>query len=228
MFTGIIQCMGQIVAVQRNGREARFTVRPQGNFADLQDGESIAHDGVCLSLESHTAQEYVVYASAETLACSTLGTFAVGQLVNLERALALGDRLGGHLVSGHVDCVAHVRRILAAGASRCVEIAFPAEHAPEVIAKGSVALDGISLTINDCGDDFLRVNIIPDTQKRTTMQRWRAGTPVNMETDLLGKYVRRMLRCGEVPAASPVSPGTGRSAGSAGMSREFLARNGFL
>lgn len=223
MFTGIIQCTGQIVDVRRSGQEARFTVRPGMPFHDLQDGESIAHNGVCLSLESHTAQTYVVYASAETLQRSTLGMLSVGQLVNLERALAVGDRLGGHIVSGHVDCVAHVRRILAAGASRCVEIVFPAVHAPEVIAKGSVALDGISLTINECGDDFLRVNIIPDTQKRTTMHLWRAGTAINMETDVLGKYVRRMLQCGETPCAAPVA-----ARSTSGMSREFLARNGFL
>lgn len=224
MFTGIIQCTGRIVAVARRGDERRFTIESAESFADLRDGESIAHNGVCLSVESHGARDYVAYASGETIARTTLGALAVGAEVNLERALAIGDRLGGHLVSGHVDCVAHVRRLIPAGASLRVEIAFPAAHAPEVIAKGSVALDGISLTINDCTRDVLQVNVIPDTQKRTTMRHWRAGTAVNMETDIIGKYVRRLLQCGE---AQPSVNGE-RPPQAAKISRDFLLRNGFL
>ena len=224
MFTGIIQCTGVLTGVVRHGEERRFTVRPAQPFDALQDGESIAHNGVCLSVESHTAQDYVVYASAETVARSTLGSLSIGAEVNLERALALGDRLGGHLVSGHVDCVAHVRRIVAAGSSLKIDLTYPAACAPEVIRKGSVCLDGISLTINDCGRDALQVNVIPDTQRRTTMRHWRPGTAVNMETDIIGKYVRRLFQCGVARnEGMPASAG-----GSPAISHEFLRQNGFL
>lgn len=225
MFTGIIQCTGTLTGVVRTGGDERhFTVRPASPLAEVQDGESIALNGVCLSVESHTPQEYVVYASAETVGRSTLGSLATGAEVNLERALALGDRLGGHLVSGHVDCVAHVRRIISAGSSLKVELTYPAAYAPEVICKGSVCLDGISLTINDCGRDTLQVNVIPDTQKRTTMRHWRPGTAVNMETDIIGKYVRRLFQCGMVRNESLTAP----AGGSQAISHEFLRQNGFL
>lgn len=224
MFTGIIQCTGVIAALARRGDERRFTIRPADVMPDMRDGESIALNGVCLSVESHTERDYVAYASGETISRSTLGALTVGAEVNLERALALGDRLGGHVVSGHVDCVAHVRRLIPAGASLRVEIAFPAAYAPEVIPRGSVTLDGISLTINDCDRDSLRVNVIPDTQKRTTMRHWRPGTAVNMETDIIGKYVRRLFQCG-VPQQDAEGINAPRCPE---ISRDFLSRNGFL
>ena len=225
MFTGIIQCTGILSGVVRTGDERRFTIRPAVPFSGVQDGESIAHNGVCLSVESHTAEDYVVYASAETVNRSTLGSLSTGDEVNLERALALGDRLGGHLVSGHVDCVARVRRIISAGSSVRVELSYPSAYAPEVISKGSVCLDGISLTINDCGRDSLQVNVIPDTQKRTAMRHWRPGTAVNMETDVIGKYVRRLFQCGVVRDSGMA----GSSAGNGpAISHEFLRQNGFL
>lgn len=230
MFTGIIQGQGEITSLRKNGTECRLAIRPLFTLTDVIDGESIAVNGTCLSVENHSCDGFTAYASAETLARTTLGTLRNGDLVNLERALALGDRLGGHLVSGHVDCLATVREVRTAGQSVCCRLEFPASFGPEVIAKGSVALDGISLTVNDCGPDFLEVNIIPDTQKRTTMRRWRPGTRVNMETDLIGKYVRSLL--------GPWSGQTGipdKDAGSgatvekvSNISRELLLRNGFI
>lgn len=236
MFTGIIQGQGEISSLRKTGAECRLAIRPLFILPDVIDGESIAVNGACLSVESHSRDAFTAYASAETLARTTLGALRNGDLVNLERALALGDRLGGHLVSGHVDCLATVRDVRPAGQSLRCRLEFPADFGPEVIAKGSVALDGISLTVNDCGPDFLEVNIIPDTQKRTTMRQWRPGARVNMETDLIGKYVRSLLGpWSGITGATGVPGKTGRTDGSAaatearaGVSRELLLRNGFI
>ena len=205
MFTGIIQGQGEIVGLRRSGQECRMEVRPLFPLENIVDGESIAHNGACLSVERHSGSTFTVYASGESLSRTTLGDLRKGDLVNLERALALGDRLGGHLVSG--------------SSLRCT-LAFPPAFAAEVIEKGSVTLDGISLTINACGKDFLTVNVIPDTQKRTTMLHWRPGSRVNMETDLIGKYVRRIMQC---QADGPATPQK-----SSGINKEFLLQNGFL
>ena len=203
MFTGIIQGQGEIVGLRRSGQECRMEVRPLFPLENIVDGESIAHNGACLSVERHSGSTFTVYASGESLSRTTLG-----------------DRLGGHLVSGHVDCVATVRSVEQAGSSLRCTLAFPPAFAAEVIEKGSVTLDGISLTINACGKDFLTVNVIPDTQKRTTMLHWCPGSRVNMETDLIGKYVRRIMQC---QADGPATPQR-----SSGINKEFLLQNGFL
>lgn len=231
MFTGIIQGLGRVAQIRKSGAECRFTLRPQFNLTHINDGESIAVNGACLSVENHSADIFTVYASAETLNATTLGSLATGDAVNLERALALGDRLGGHLVSGHVDCIAQVSDIRSEGQSVRCRLNFPLEFGPEVITKGSVCLDGISLTVNDCGPDFLEVNVIPDTQKRTSMRDWRPGVNVNMETDLIGKYVRRLLGPWQEAAKGASSIHTSANASTqqaASLSREFLLRNGFI
>ena len=193
MFTGIIQGMGRVAAVDRSGSETRFTLRPDFALADYALGESIAVNGVCLTVETFGQGWFTAYASAETLSVTNLGALRVSSTVNLERALAMGDRLGGHIVSGHVDCLAEVVSVRQAGESRIYQLSFPAEFGTQVIPKGSVALDGISLTVNDCGRDYLEVNIIPATQRETTISGWTPGRRVNMETDVIGKYVQRML-----------------------------------
>lgn len=193
MFTGIIQGIGRVAALDRRGSETRLTVRPDFALSDYALGESIAVNGVCLTVETFGRDWFSAYASAETLAVTNLGGLRVSSPVNLERALALGDRLGGHIVSGHVDCLAEVVSIRPAGQSRIYRLAFPGRFATQVIPKGSVALDGISLTVNDCGQDYLEVNIIPATQRETTISGWAQGQRINMETDVIGKYVSRML-----------------------------------
>jgi riboflavin synthase len=193
MFTGIIQGVGQVAALDRSGSETRFTLRPGFALADYALGESIAVNGVCLTVETFGQGWFTAYASAETMSVTNLGELRVSSTVNLERALALGDRLGGHIVSGHVDCLAEVQSVRPAGESRIYRLGFPETHASQVIPKGSVALDGISLTVNDCGRDYLEVNIIPATQRETTISGWAPGRRVNMETDVIGKYVQRML-----------------------------------
>jgi len=169
MFTGLIQGKGRVESVEMRGAETRLKVRALFDLAQIVLGESIAVNGACLTVETCGENWFTVYASAETLKHTSLGGLKTGGAVNLERALALGDRLGGHLVSGHVDCLATVQDIKPAGESRVYTLAFPAEFGALVVPKGSVALDGISLTVNDCGPEFLSVNIIPATQRETTI-----------------------------------------------------------
>jgi riboflavin synthase len=225
MFTGLIQATGRLARCEVHGDERTFTIMPDFSLSDVVDGESIAVNGTCLSVERHGDDYFTVYASGETIHRTTLGSLLQGTIVNLERAMRVGDRLGGHIVAGHVDCLARVESMEQAGASIRCRFSFPSSFAAEVITKGSVALDGISLTINACGDDWLSVNIIPDTQKRTSMRYWKPGALVNMETDVLGKYVRRCLAQDKAaPDASSGSAGGAKS----NITREFLLERGFL
>lgn len=219
MFTGLVIGQGTLVRVLPGPGEARLVLRADAPLPDLRVGESIAVNGVCLTAESGSADTFTAYASAETLARSTLGDLRPGARVNLERALALGDRLGGHLVSGHVDAVAVVDDVRPEGASLRVRLSFAAEHGAEIIPKGSVALDGISLTVNDCGPDWLCVNVIPETARVTTVRDWRGGTRVNLETDILGKYARRLL--------GPYLPQGGAAQEGSGLTLDFLSEHGF-
>jgi riboflavin synthase len=203
MFTGIIQGMGRVASVDRGASETRFTLRPEFPLTDYALGESIAVNGVCLTVETFGKGWFTAYASAETMSVTNLGALGVSSTANLERALAMGDRLGGHIVSGHVDCLAEVLAVRQAGESRIYRLGFPKEFGAQVIPKGSVALDGISLTVNDCGHEYLEVNIIPATQRETTISGWSPGRQVNMETDVIGKYVQRMLAPWAGGAAGP-------------------------
>lgn len=220
MFTGIIQCQGQLVSRKTQGDEARFVIRPQTPLPSPELGESIAVNGACLTAESFSQGTFTAYASGETLERTTLGSLGPGDTVNLEQALTLSSRLGGHMVSGHVDCTATVQAVHPKGSSFLFRLVFPAEFGSLVIPKGSVALDGISLTVNECGNDFLEVNIIPETQKSTTISQWKPGRIVNMETDLIGKYVQRMLSAWQ-GGASRNAPEQSR------LSLDFLREQGF-
>ncbi|MBU1229827.1 MAG: riboflavin synthase [Proteobacteria bacterium] len=219
MFTGLVQGKGRVESAEARGAETRLKIRALFELSDIALGESIAVNGACLTVETFGENWFTVYASAETLRHTSLGALRTGGAVNLERALALGDRLGGHLVSGHVDCLAVVQDIRPAGESRVYTLAFPAEFGPLVVPKGSVALDGISLTVNGCGPEFLSVNIIPATQRETTISGWTAGTKVNMETDLIGKYVRNML--------GPWLAASGGGKAPSALSMDFLREHGF-
>jgi len=193
MFTGLVMGMGRIEAAEGRGSETRFRIRALFDLPAIEQGESIAVNGVCLTVETFGEGWFTAYASRETLSVSSLGTLRTGGKVNLERAMALGDRFGGHIVSGHVDALAEVAATRPAGESTIYRLTFDAAHGRYVIPKGSVALDGISLTVNGCGPDWLEVNIIPETQKATTIADWKPGRTVNMETDVIGKYVERMV-----------------------------------
>lgn len=217
MFTGLVMGLGRVMAVDAKGDETRFRIKALFDLDRIVLGESIAVNGVCLTVETAGEREFTAYASAETLSASGLGKLKPGSQVNLERALALGDRLGGHLVSGHVDCLATVESVTPLGQSVRYKVTFPEDFSVFVVPKGSVALDGISLTVNDCGAGYLTVNIIPSTQGTTTISGWKPGTAVNMETDMLGKYVLRML--GPWQAAQGKGPSR--------ISEAFLREHGF-
>ncbi len=224
MFTGIVLGQGEVRSVQAMGRETRLTIRPMFPLSDYVTGESIAVNGTCLTVESFGADGFSAYASGESMRLTNLGALRTGSRVNLERALAMGDRLGGHIVSGHVDGMARVVAVRSAGLSRIYRLQFSPEFQGQIIPKGSVALDGISLTVNDCGPDFLEVNVIPETQKVTTIAQWSPGYSVNMETDVIGKYVRSML----APWQGDSAASSAKQSGSAGtITEEFLRRHGF-
>ena len=218
MFTGLVMGMGRIEAADNRGAETRFRIRPLFTLTDIELGESIAINGVCLTVETFDTEWFTVYASRETLSVTSLGTLKVSSTVNLERAMAMGDRFGGHIVSGHVDCLAKVAEVRPAGESKIYKLAFAASQGKYVIPKGSITLDGISLTVNDCGPDWLEVNIIPETQKVTTISGWTPGTKVNMETDIIGKYVERMV--------APWVAG-GEEEKKSEITMEYLAKHGF-
>ncbi len=219
MFTGLIGGPGKVLAMSGQGqghsRETRLEIAPEFLMQGVVHGESIAVNGVCLTVETFSADRFTLYASSETLRLTNLGQLKPGSHVNLERALAVGDRLGGHLVSGHVDCLARVAKTSQVGQSRFFRLNYPEQFSRLVVSKGSVALDGISLTVNACGQGWLEVNIIPATWQNTTISRWRPGDDVNMEADMIGKYVQRML-----------GPWT-ESQPSGGISEAFLREHGF-
>lgn len=193
MFTGLIQSIGEIVSIQRLTKDMRITILPSPYFENIIIGESIAVNGACLTVESTYENQFSVYVSKETLDKTNLIYLKTGMKVNLERALKLSDRLGGHLVSGHIDCLSKVKKISTVGLSKRYILEFPEKFSKYVIEKGSIALDGISLTINRCGENFVEINIIPETQAKTTISTWQVGTMVNTEFDIIGKYVEKMV-----------------------------------
>ena len=189
MFTGLIQEIGTVEQISF-GSMAELWIT--ASFADLRPGESIAVDGACLTVVEVRPGAFRVQASAETLRRTTLGSLKRASPVNLERPLSFGERLGGHLVLGHVDAVSSILAARAEGGSRLMEFSLPPPLAPMFIEKGSVALDGISLTVNELTADRFSVAIIPETQQRTTLASKRVGDRVNVEADLIGKYVARL------------------------------------
>lgn len=191
MFTGLVEGLGEITAIHSLGNDLRLDVKPLFTFDTPIIGESVAINGVCLTVEKAENHILGFYASHETLMCSNIKLLKNKSLVNMERALALGARLGGHLVSGHVDTLGTVVSLENNGNSKIITIQFDKEFAKYIIPKGSVALDGISLTVNACGIDYLTVNVIPETWKVTSIAKWNIGQKINIETDMIGKYILR-------------------------------------
>ena len=192
MFTGIITDLGHVRAIEKRG-DTRIEIETGYNPATIDIGASIACSGPCLTVVGKGPNWFAVEASAETLACTTLGGWQVGHPVNLERAIKVGDELGGHIVSGHVDGVARVASITPEGDSMRFEFEAPGEFKNYVASKGSVALDGVSLTVNGVDGARFGVNIISHTRKVTTFGALKAGDRVNMEVDMIARYVARLV-----------------------------------
>lgn len=217
MFTGIIQAVGRIAAIEQKGGDARVRVDAGGlDMAEVNTGDSIAVSGVCLTAVEHSVSDFVADVSGETLSRTTLGRLRPGDPVNLEKALTLGTPLGGHLVSGHVDGVGKVVSREPEGRSVRFRFEAPAALARYIAEKGSICVDGVSLTVNAVSGAQFTVNIVPHTLARTTLDNLRPGSEVNLEVDLLARYLERLM-LGDDAASSGLS-----------VTREFLARHGFI
>ena len=194
MFTGIIKAKGSVGAMNRQGGDVRLTVSSDGlPWGDYELGESIAVNGVCLTAVALHDDGFDTDVSVETLDVTALGKLTPGSDVNLEPAISLGERLGGHLVSGHVDCVGTVTSRAADARSIRLVIEIPAEYARYVAKKGSVCVDGVSLTINEVSGNSFELNIIPHTATVTIIDNYVVGTIVNVEVDLLARYLERLM-----------------------------------
>lgn len=191
MFTGIITDVGRIRAVQDTDRDRRFEVETAYDLAGVEIGASIAHAGCCLTVVEKGQGWFAVEVSAESLDVTTLDQWAVGARVNLERPTRVGDEVGGHIVSGHVDGVGEVLSVSAEGGSHRVKIRAPRPLHRFIAPKGSVAVEGVSLTVNAVEDDIFGVNIIPHTWEVTTLGGLKAGSRVNLEIDVLARYAAR-------------------------------------
>lgn len=193
MFTGLIERIGTVRRVTPRGQSSVLEIAFAPGPYELKTGDSVAVNGLCLTATAVTADAFTVDVSRESLSRSTLGALRAGAKVNLERALAFGDRLGGHLVSGHVDAVGKIAGMAADGEFSRVTISAPPEILSLTVEKGSIAVDGISLTVNGVEQDRFWMMVIPETLARTTLGAKKPGDPVNLETDLIGKYVAKLL-----------------------------------
>lgn len=191
MFTGIVTDVGRVRAVRDTNRDRRFEVETAFDTGTIEIGASIAHAGCCLTVVEKGAGWFAVEVSGETLSMTTLDEWAEGRPVNLERAARVGDELGGHIVSGHVDGVGEVISVAEEGGSHRVRIRVPRPLHRYVAPKGSICVEGVSLTVNEVEDDVFGVNLIPHTWEVTTLGRLRAGARVNLEIDMLARYLAR-------------------------------------
>lgn len=213
MFTGLIEDTGRVASLQRRGEAGLLAVETALPTAEIAIGDSVAVNGACLTVTAISLRTLTFDVSPESLSRITIGKLCSGSAVNLERALRLGDRLGGHIVSGHIDCAGKLIRSENRAGNHQLQFTLPPEHARYLVEKGSVTIDGISLTVNAVSQEGFAVNIIPHTYSSTTLGQLKVGDRVNIETDIIGKYVERLT-----------SPW--KSEG--GLSMKTLAENGFI
>ncbi len=218
MFTGLVEGIGKIKSVTKTGRDMNLTIMPPFDIADCRIGDSISVDGVCLTITSIKEGTLGMYVSEETISRSAMGRLRQGDEVNIERALSLAGRLGGHMVLGHVDGVGRILQKEQVQRSWLIRVGIDEGMSRYVIEKGSIAVDGISLTVNRCKDDFFEVNIIPETAMATTILKKKVGDRVNIETDLIAKYVEKFVK---------KDKRSERDAASGHIDKEMLERFGF-
>ena len=213
MFTGIIEELGTVGQLDRRPDSIKLTIQARKVLEGTQLGDSIAVNGVCLTVTSMTDSSFTADVMHETMRRSSLSDIKSGSKVNLERAMQVGGRLGGHIVSGHIDGVGHIARIAADGIARVITISIPKDMEPFIVEKGSIAIDGISLTVVSVGNSQFSVSIIPHTMANTTLIDKHPGAVVNLETDVIGKYVHSFT--------------TAHTGKRSGITLETLLENGF-
>ena len=213
MFTGIIEELGTVGQMDRRPDSIKLTIQARKVLEGTQLGDSIAVNGVCLTVTSMTDTSFTADVMHETMRRSSLSDIKSGSKVNLERAMQVGGRLGGHIVSGHIDGVGHIARIAADGIARVITISIPKDMEPFIVEKGSIAIDGISLTVVSVGNSQFSVSIIPHTMANTTLIDKHPGAVVNLETDVIGKYVHSFT--------------TAHTGKRSGITMETLLENGF-
>lgn len=216
MFTGIVEELGTVKSITRGSKSIKLTLMGSVVLEDVKLGDSIAVNGVCLTVTEYTGQQFTVDVMAETMDKTNLGELKPGNKVNLERALRLSDRLGGHIVSGHIDGIGTIINQEKVDIAVLTEIKAPPEVLKYVVKKGSVTIDGISLTVVDYSKEAFTVSLIPHTAKLTTLGFKKKGDRVNLEGDVLGKYIERLME-------GHKDTGTKKN-----ISLEFLASNGFI
>ena len=213
MFTGIIEELGTVGQMDRRPDSIKLTIQARKVLEGTQLGDSIAVNGVCLTVTSMTDSSFTADVMHETMRRSSLSDIKSGSKVNLERAMQVGGRLGGHIVSGHIDGVGHIARIASDGIARVITISIPKDMEPFIVEKGSIAIDGISLTVVSVGNSQFSVSIIPHTMAHTTLIDKHPGAFVNLETDVIGKYVHSFT--------------TAHTGKRSGITMETLLENGF-
>ncbi len=218
MFTGLVEGQGEIVKVEKKGNKALLWINPEFPWEERILGESISVNGVCLTAAAWMGKTVSLDVSEETLTRSDLGRLKMGDKVNLERALRLSDRLGGHLVTGHIDGVGRILQIERRESFFLLKLSLPKSLRPFIVEKGSIAVDGISLTVNRVGEEDFDLTIIPHTAAQTTLGRKKIGEEVNLETDLIGKYVFQFLN----------RQGEDRPGQKSKVDANFLKEHGFL
>lgn len=215
MFTGIIEAVGRIRSSQKSGQGMRLWIESeQLDFSDVKLGDSIASNGVCLTVTAKSSDAFQADLSAETLRRTLFGSYQSGQRINLEKALLPSSRLGGHLVSGHVDGIGRIRAIEKKTDSWELWLAMPQELSRYIAEKGSITLDGISLTVNELSADAFRLTIVPHTALVTTLQQAKVGMTLHLEVDLIARYLERLLQ----PDAAAAT----------GVSTDLLRARGFI
>lgn len=218
MFTGIIESLAKVQSIQNVGGDVRLRIQTTMDMSDVNLGDSIATNGICLTVIDFGSDWYAADVSRESLNRTTLVDWKVGKIVNVEKAMLPTTRFGGHIVSGHVDGVGEISVLRQDARSLYFEITTPTELAKYLAEKGSITVDGISLTINHLRGNILSLNLIPHTAEKTNIHTWKLGSKVNLEVDILARYLERLL-LGDKAA---------KQESGSNLSMAFLAQNGFL